>query len=239
MELKILIISPYNALCQENNKNGFDGITYDKLFGLVVNVKEVPNFNKVDISEYDYIVFDEIMLYNVKQLMNIMYFIDLNPNKRIIATGDSDQNTPFMNILNQYEYTMNQYLYNCVCMMCPNQLTLCINKRLKKEEEKSIITQLKNELFDKNSIPIDVLQKYFKVITNIKELQTTNNMCYYKYRKKYINKYVFNKLVVKKNIITVRFLYTQMKRRKKEMGFYLRKSILLKVKISYIILVWF
>ena len=48
---KILIISPYNALCQENNKNGFDGITYDKLFGLDVNFKEVPNFNKVDVSD--------------------------------------------------------------------------------------------------------------------------------------------------------------------------------------------
>ena len=77
----------------------------------------MPNFNKVDISKYDLIVFDEIRLYNVKQLMNIMYFIDLNPNKRIPATGDSDQNTPFMNILNQYEYTMNQYLYNCVCII--------------------------------------------------------------------------------------------------------------------------
>ena len=52
------------------------------------------------------------MLYNVKQLMNIMYFIDLNPTKRIIATGDSDQITLLTNILNQYEYTMKQYLYN-------------------------------------------------------------------------------------------------------------------------------
>ena len=59
-----MIISPYNALCQEENKNGFDGITYDKLFGLFVNFKEVPNFNKVDISQYDLIVFDESMLYN-------------------------------------------------------------------------------------------------------------------------------------------------------------------------------
>ena len=77
----------------------------------------MPSFNKVDLSEYDLIVFDEIMLYNVKQLMNIMFFIDLTPNKRIMATCDRDQNTPFMNILNQYEYTMKQYLYNCVCMI--------------------------------------------------------------------------------------------------------------------------
>ena len=65
---------------------------------------------------------------------------------------------------------MKQYLYNCVCVMFPNQLTLCINKRLNNEENKTIITQLKNELFDKNNIPIDVLQKYFKVITNMKDL---------------------------------------------------------------------
>ena len=86
-----------------------------------------------------------------------MYFIDLNPNKRIITTVD--QNTPFTNILNQYEYSMKQYLYNCVCIMFPIQLTLCINKRLKNEEGINIITQLKNELFDKNNVPTDTLQK--------------------------------------------------------------------------------
>ena len=100
------------------------------------------------------------MLYNVKQLMNIMYFIDLNPNKRIIATGDIDQNTPFMNILNQYEYTTKQYLYNCVCVMFPNQLTLCINKRLKNEEDKTIITQLKMNYL----IKILFLLMYYKNI---------------------------------------------------------------------------
>ena len=50
-------------------------------------------------------------------------------------------------------------------------------------------------MFDKNNIPFDVLPKYFKVIPHIKDLQTTNNICYYNYRKKYINKYVFDKLV--------------------------------------------
>ena len=48
-------------------------------------------------------------------------------------------------------------------------------------------------MFDKNNIPIDVLQKYFKVITNMKDLQTTNNICYCNYRKKYINTYLFDK----------------------------------------------
>ena len=94
------------------------------------------------------------MLYYVKQLMNIMYFIDLNPNKRIIATCDSDQNTPFTNILNQYEFPMKQYLYNCVYFMFPNQLTLRINKRLKNEENNHIITQVKNELFNKKMYPL-------------------------------------------------------------------------------------
>ena len=92
--------------------------------------------------------------------MNIMYFIDLNPNKRIIATGDSDQNTPFTNILNQYEYSMKQYLYNCVRIIFPNQLTLCINKRLKNEEDKSIVTQLKMNCL----IKIIFLLMYYKNI---------------------------------------------------------------------------
>ena len=100
--------------------------------------------------------------------------------------------------------------------MFPNQFTLCINKCLKNEEDKTYITQLNNELFNKNNIHIDVL-KLFQVIANMKDLQTTNNICYYNYRK----------------------LSTRMKRRKKEMVFYHRKSILLKMKISYIILVWF
>ena len=43
-----------------------------------------------------------------------------------------------------------------------NQLTLCINKRLKNEEDKSIITQLKNKLFDKNNIPIDIEKSDYK-----------------------------------------------------------------------------
>ena len=155
------------------------------------------------------------MLYYVKQLMNIMYFINLNPNKRIIATGDSDQSTPFTNILNQYEYPMKQYLYNCVYFMFPNQLTLCINKRLKNEEDNHIIAQVKNELFKKNNVPIDILQKYFKVITNIKDLQTTNNICYYNYRRKYINKYVFNKLVFKNKYNNSQIsIYTDEKKQK-------------------------
>ena len=81
-------------------------------------------------------------------------------NKWIIATSDSDQNTPFTNILNQYEYSMKQYLYNCVCGMVPNQLTLCINKRLKNEEDKTIITQLKMNCL----IKIIFLLMYYKNI---------------------------------------------------------------------------
>ena len=70
-------------------------------------------------------------------------------------------------------------------------------------------------MFDKNNIPIDVLQKYFKVITNMKELQTTNNICYYNYRKKYINKYVFNKLVVKNKYNNCQIsIYTDEKKKK-------------------------
>ena len=73
----------------------------------------------------------------------------------------------------------------------------------------------------------------------MKELQTTNNICYYNYRKKYINKYVFNKLVVKNKYNNSQIsIYTDEKK-KKGNGFLSKKIKRLKVKISYIILVWF
>ena len=59
----ILIIGPYSALCQENDKNGCDGITYDKLFGIVVNCKDVSNFIRVDISDYELII--SMRLYHI------------------------------------------------------------------------------------------------------------------------------------------------------------------------------
>ena len=94
---------------------------------------------------------------------------------------------------------------------------------MKNEKDKTITTQLKNELFDKNNIPIDVLQKYFKVITNMKDLQTTNNICYFNYRKKYINKYVFNKLVFKNKYNDSQISTYTEEKKKKGNGFYLRK----------------
>ena len=49
----------------------------------------------------------------------------------------------------------------------------------------------------------------------MKELQATNNICYYNYRKKYINNYVFNKLVFKNKYNDSQIsIYTEEKREK-------------------------
>ena len=53
------------------------------------------------------------------------------------------------------------------------------------------------------------------MITNIKDLQKTNNICYYNYRKKYINKYVFNKLVFENKYNNSQIsIYTDEKKKK-------------------------
>ena len=49
----------------------------------------------------------------------------------------------------------------------------------------------------------------------MKDLQTTNNICYYNYRKKYNNKYVFNKVVVKNKYNNSQIsIYTDEKKKK-------------------------
>ena len=63
---KTLVVSPYNAQCQEIQLMGFDSITYHKLFGLSIR-NENENTNKLDLGNYECICFDEIGLYNFRE----------------------------------------------------------------------------------------------------------------------------------------------------------------------------
>ena len=58
---------------------------------------------KFDDSPFSVIVFDEIYLNNLTILRRIREYILKNPNKIILATGDTDQNKT-VNILRGREY---------------------------------------------------------------------------------------------------------------------------------------
>ena len=60
---RTLFITPYNKLCQELRKEGYDSITLNKLLNINVIGEHNKHANQYDVSEYEAICFDEILLY--------------------------------------------------------------------------------------------------------------------------------------------------------------------------------
>ena len=90
---------------------------------------------KYDISQCKTLVFDEVLLYNPKQLYLIKMFMDNNNDKRFHCTGDIDQRKPFTFDCNNVK-DENEYQMSCLNQMFPDQITLKINKRLKRQSDK-------------------------------------------------------------------------------------------------------
>ena len=103
-----LFVSPYNKLCQELRKSGHDAIILNKLLGQ--GIDEHMKFKKFDTSTYNCIVFDEMLLYNPRQLYSIKMYMEQNNDKRFLCTGDIDQRKPFNfgcnNVINQNDYQL-------------------------------------------------------------------------------------------------------------------------------------
>ena len=64
------------------------------------------SLTKIDASQYDVIVFDEIYFVDICKLSKIKNFVDNNKDKIIIATGDTSQIEPINEYSNQ-KNTMN------------------------------------------------------------------------------------------------------------------------------------
>ena len=64
------------------------------------------SLTKIDASQYDVIVFDEIHVVDISKRSKIKHFVDDNKDKVIIATGDTSQLEPINDYSNQ-KNTMN------------------------------------------------------------------------------------------------------------------------------------
>ena len=113
-----------------------------------------------DVSEYDSIVFEEIMQYSPKLLSAIHRFMNLHPDKKFIANGDLSQNMPILfghnNILSE-----ENYLMLCINSMFPNQIILEYNKRLKTYEDQLKLKQIKEDIFNTKNRCITNNEKIF------------------------------------------------------------------------------
>ena len=128
---KALYVTPYNQLCQELIIKGHKAITLHNLTALNITGDSCKR-KRYDVSEFDTIVFEEILLYEPKLLRAIHRFIKQHADKKIIANGDISQNLPILFNLNNVS-SQEKYLIESINSMFPNQVILTMNKRLKEE----------------------------------------------------------------------------------------------------------
>jgi hypothetical protein len=85
---KVLFVCPTKKRAQNNNENG---ITLHNFFGIGMHADRMVS--KFDASGYDVIAFDEIYFANVRMMVRIRNYCLANPDKIIVATGDTSAST--------------------------------------------------------------------------------------------------------------------------------------------------
>ena len=159
--------------------------------------KVQARFKGFDVSDYDVICFDEVMLYGPKELGLINNFITNHPAIKFLATGDADQLKPFTNTYNNVK-SITKYLDRCRDMVFPNQFVLQISKRLKSQDDRDKLAGLKVDIFNK-AIPVETICKTYglNTISNIKDVITKQNITYFNYYADMINDMTHKKVINK------------------------------------------
>lgn len=201
----ILFVTPFNKLAQQTRIKGCDAITANMLLGYYGDGKDYVKTVTHDVSKYTHICFDELLINPPDILQKIDVFMNKHTDKKFFATGDVDQlqpiNCTYNNITN-----LPQYILHCVDHMFPNQITLKINKRLKTDEQRNKLYQLKKDIFDLKKDPLQTLKSYgFPTIHRYSQINTTQNICYFNHHTISVNKHVHTALVnqPKKNVFTI------------------------------------
>ena len=164
----VLFVCPTNVLaqkftsttCNENTT----GCTINKFFS--IGMSEDSRMAKFDDSPYDVIVFDEIYFSSLDVLTRIKHYSESNPDKIILATGDTCQLEPIKELSNAVGF--NEYSDQCINVIFQYGITLKENKRLKSEEDKHRLKQAKQDIF--NKMPRrEFIKKYFKFTSNMSQ----------------------------------------------------------------------
>jgi hypothetical protein len=119
-------------------------------------------------------VFDEIYFYDVPKLARIKKYCLEHPDKIVIATGDTSQLQPINALTDQGNYS--DYADDCINQIFPHELYLEENKRLKSDEDKAKLKQIKADVFNKDIPLMGTITKHFKFTTDI--TQSENNIAY-------------------------------------------------------------
>lgn len=193
---KMLFVTPINKLAQNIRMKGVDATTVHKLLGFFKEGKR--NMAEFDTSKYTVIVFDEIYMYSPSVLSKIDKYINKNADKKFAATGDPLQLDPI-----DSSYT-TEYQTKCIDMIFNNQVILKICKRVKTEKERNRLNRFKKEIFDMNISVEKVFQNCgFKVINDMKLVDTKRNLTYFRDTSERVNKHIHSSIEQPSKIITI------------------------------------
>jgi ATP-dependent exoDNAse (exonuclease V) alpha subunit len=111
---------------------------------------------------------------------------------QIIANGDVNQLKPISSGVNNVT-NENTYRMESVQSIFPNIVTLKEIKRLNKQADKIKMHKIKKEIF--KGTPIAEICETFgiRTVTDMKDVNTTNNIAYFNYRCNYVNKVIHGK----------------------------------------------
>ena len=149
---KVLFVVPTNNLKQEC---GVEAMKINKFFGISYGDERLEKF---DCSDYDVIVFDEIYFHNVGKWALIWNYCKNNPDKIVLATGDTKQLKNPETVSNTISF--EKYADHCIDLIFKNNIMLYECKRLKTEEDRNKLKEIKRLIFDNEPI-LNIIEKYF------------------------------------------------------------------------------
>ena len=165
---RILFVTPTNNLNQEC---GVEAVTVNTFFSIQVGEEKMKDF---DYSVYDVIVFDEAYFSSIPVLARIKTFVDKNPDKIIVATGDEHQLQGVVDITNTQDY--RTYLDSCIKQIFKNYMYLEICKRLTNEEDRIKLANIHHDIFETDMTIKQIIEKYFEYTEEIELID--NNIAY-------------------------------------------------------------
>ena len=169
---KVLFVVPTNNLKQEC---GAEAMTINKFFGISYGDERLEKF---DYSDVDVIVFDEIIFHNVSKWVLIWNFCKNNPDKIVLATGDTNQLKNPERVSNVMSF--ERYADHCIDLIFENNIMLYECKRLKTEEDRRKLYDIKSMIMNGEPI-LNVIEKHFgwcegnEICEN--NIAYTNNTC--------------------------------------------------------------
>src|SRR4051812_24724015 len=106
--------------------------------------KNIENLHRIMLK----ITTASVLMRSTRYIEKIDEFMNKYPSKKYFATGDRDQLQP-INISANNVMNHQLYMLNCMNQLFPTQITLKINKRLKTDEQRNKLNQLKADILDK------------------------------------------------------------------------------------------